>query len=82
MFYKKLDKFWEKQQVTYILANTLLVDDSGYKCLWNPAGTFLIVKKLEQQSKAEIKTYLTKSLRKWLEKWLVVKDCMAYTVEN
>ena len=82
VFYKKLARFWEEHQPTYTSANTLLVDDSEYKCVWNPPGTYLIVKKLAEQGKAEMLTYLTENVCKWLEKWLAAEDRTSFTIQR
>eukprot|EP00250_Pteridium_aquilinum_P010615 c19518_g2_i1 orf=135-503(-) len=77
--YKKLESFWADQP-SDTPANTLLIDDSEYKCVWNPPGTSLIVKKLAEQGRVEMQTYFTEVVCKWLEKWIVAKDRLSFTV--
>ena len=81
VFYKKLSRFWEDQP-TYTATNTILIDDSEYKCVWNPPGTSLIVKKFAEQGEAEMLTYLTKDVWQWLGKWLVVQDRLSFTIDS
>ena len=81
MFYKKLSVFWENYP-QYTPANTIMVDDSEYKTLWNPQGTVCIVKKMEDQTPEELQSYLTTILRGWLATWLGVKDRLSYTMNT
>ena len=63
VFYKSLNKFWEGEHI-YTPTNTILVDDSEYKCAWNSPGTYVIVKKLIKQGKTKMLTYLTEAVCK------------------
>ena len=71
--------FWENYP-QYTPANTIMVDDSEYKTLWNPQGTACIVKKMEDQTPEDLQSYLTTILQGWLATWLGVKDRLAYTM--
>ena len=66
----------------YTPANTIMVDDSKYKPLWNPQGTACIVKKTKDQTPEELQSYLTTILKGWLDTWLGVKDRLAYTINT
>lgn len=81
VFYKTLTTFWEAYP-QYSPANTIMVDDSEYKTLWNPQGTACIVKKMEDQDPGEMQAYLTTILKGWLDAWLGVEDRILYTINT
>ncbi|MCO5568428.1 hypothetical protein L7F22_022127 [Adiantum nelumboides] len=77
VFYKKLSDFWEKRG-RHTATSIVLVDDTQYKQLWNPPGTFCIVKNMKNQNPIEIQGYLTTTVRSWLTAWLCAKDHLKY----
>ena len=81
VFYKKLIVFWDTYP-QYTPTNTIMVDDSEYKTLWNPQGSACIVKKMEDQTPGEMQSYLTTVLKDWLDTWLGVEDRLVYTVST
>ena len=81
VFYKKLSTFWDLYP-QYTPDNTIMVDDSEYKTLWNAQGTACVVKKMEDQTPEEMQSYLTTVVSGWLETWLGAQDRLAYALRT
>ena len=71
VFFKNLFNFWRKFP-RYNEGNTLLIDDSTYKCSVNRPGTYLVVPK---ERKAD---WMINDLGVWLLKWKNSIDRLAF----
>lgn len=74
VFFKHLDDFWSKFGDKFGAHNTLLVDDSLYKCFFNPSGTCCIVPKFGSPHDRRLKPFLTHRLCPWLWNYLKAED--------
>lgn len=81
LFYKELSCFW-RQNDKYNASNTLIVDDSAYKCFRNPRQCCIIIPKLCDVPKREFDGFLTDKLVNWLWHWLLAPDRPRYAWEN
>ena len=71
VFFKNLYMFWNFFPC-YNEGNTLLIDDSRYKCTFNRPGTYFVVLKERK------KNWLIDELGAWLLKWNNAVDCRAF----
>lgn len=74
VFFKHLDDFWIKSRNQFNVDNTLLVDDSLYKCFFNPSGTCCIVPKFGSPFDTMRRPFLTHKLGPWLWNYLKAED--------
>ncbi|MCO5592041.1 hypothetical protein L7F22_046035 [Adiantum nelumboides] len=81
IFYKKLSHFWHGND-KYNASNTLIVDDSAYKCFRNLRHCCIILPKLGAMPEHEFDGFLTKKLVNWLWHWLLAPDRPQYAKEN
>lgn len=65
IFYKCLSQFW-KHNSKFNASNTLIVDDSAYKCFKNLRHCCLIIPKLEDMEMSEIAGFLNGKILNWL----------------
>ena len=73
MFFKTLNNFFLEHE-QYRDNNTLLIDDSWYKCEHNRPGSFIILPRIAERPRE----YLTTKLKTWLEGWFQVEDRLEY----
>ncbi|MCO5564146.1 hypothetical protein L7F22_017802 [Adiantum nelumboides] len=81
IFYKELSRFWHGND-KYNASNTLIVDDSTYKCFRNLRHCCIILPKLGAMPEHEFDGFLTKKLVNWLWHWLLAPDRPQYAKEN
>lgn len=72
VFFKNLHDFWRRHP-RYSESNTLLIDDSRYKCAINRPGTYLIVPQVRTQD------WMLNVLGVWLLKWNSATDRLAFS---
>ncbi|MCO5595724.1 hypothetical protein L7F22_049770 [Adiantum nelumboides] len=73
IFYKELSRFWHGND-KYNASNTLIVDDSAYKCFRNLRHCCIILPKLGAMPEHEFDGFLMKTLVNWLWHWLLAPD--------
>lgn len=81
IFYKCLSQFW-KHNSKFNASNTLIVDDSVYKCFKNLRRCCLIFPKLEDVPLSEIAGFLNGNILNWLWSWLLAEDRPQYARAN
>ena len=81
IFYKELSIFWHRND-KYNASNTLIVDDSAYKCFRNLRHCCIILPKLGVVPEHEFDGFLTDKLANWLWHWLLAPDRPQYAKEN
>ncbi|MCO5597072.1 hypothetical protein L7F22_051146 [Adiantum nelumboides] len=81
IFYKELSRFWHGKD-KYNASNTLIVDDSAYKCFCNLRHCCIILPKLGAVPEHEFDGFLTEKLVNWLWHWLLAPDHPQYAKEN
>lgn len=68
IFLKNLSVVWDKLP-EYNAQNTMLVDDSRYKCLRNPEHTYVCPEGFDPEDVNQDPKYLTKVMLPWLYRW-------------
>ncbi|MCO5558385.1 hypothetical protein L7F22_011967 [Adiantum nelumboides] len=81
IFYKELSHFWHGND-KYNASNTLIVDDSAYKCFRNLQHCCIILPKLGAMPEHEFDGFLTEKLVNWLWHFLLAHDRPQYAKEN
>ncbi|MCO5592711.1 hypothetical protein L7F22_046714 [Adiantum nelumboides] len=81
IFYKELSRFWHGND-KYNASNTLIVDDSAYKCFRNLRHCCIILPKLGVVPEHEFDGFLMEKLVNWLWHWLLAPDRPQYAKEN
>ncbi|MCO5590547.1 hypothetical protein L7F22_044518 [Adiantum nelumboides] len=81
IFYKELSGFWHGND-KYNASNTLIVNDSAYKCFCNLRHCCIILSKLGVVPEHEFDGFLTENLVNWLWHWLLAPDRPQYAKEN
>lgn len=77
VFFKVLQNFL-KFVGRYGTRNVLLIDDSFYKCHYNPPGSYVIVPGIEDRRS----DFLSRDLQEVLAKWRDATDRSAFTFDN
>lgn len=67
VFFKTLQNFLDQVQPS---ADVLLIDDSLYKCRFNPAGSYIIVPEIEKRAV----DFFTTELASWLKDWKAAEN--------
>ncbi|MCO5588622.1 hypothetical protein L7F22_042579 [Adiantum nelumboides] len=81
IFYKELSGFWHGND-KYNASNTLIVDDSAYKCFCDLRHCCIILPNLGAVPKHEFDGFLMEKLVNWLWHWLLAPDRPQYAKEN
>ncbi|MCO5561139.1 hypothetical protein L7F22_014760 [Adiantum nelumboides] len=81
IFYMELSGFSHGND-KYNASNTLIVDDSAYKCFRNLRHCCIILSKLGAVLEHEFDGFLTEKLVNWLWHWLLAPDRPQYAKEN
>ncbi|MCO5572553.1 hypothetical protein L7F22_026308 [Adiantum nelumboides] len=81
IFYKELSRFWHGND-KYNASNTLIVNDSAYKCFCNLRHCCIILSKLGAVPEHEFDEFLTEKLVNWLWHWLLAPDRPQYAKAN
>ncbi len=76
-----MSQFW-KHYSRFNALNTLIVDDSAYKCFKNLRHCCLIIPKLEDVKMSEIAEFLNGKILNWLWHWLLAEDRPQYAWTN
>ncbi|MCO5562006.1 hypothetical protein L7F22_015632 [Adiantum nelumboides] len=74
IFFKHLNDFWNRYNGQFGPHNTLLVDDSLYKCILNFFGNCCIVPPFGLPNNRTQRSFLTHKLAPWLYKYLKAGD--------
>ncbi|MCO5575281.1 hypothetical protein L7F22_029081 [Adiantum nelumboides] len=80
IFFKHLNDFWNKCNGQFGPQNTLLVDDSLYKCIFNFSGNCCIVPAFGSPNDTTQRPFLTHKLAPWLYKYLQTGDRMQFVI--
>lgn len=81
VFFKCLEDFW-RVYIEFNSDSTLLVDDTRYKSLLNPPGTWLCPPSFDPVDTSESPNYLLCTLFPWLVKWTISPSPGAYARKN
>ena len=79
IFFKSLDTFWSSVD-NFGKYNTLLLDDSRYKCHLNKKGTYVVLPNIEAQSEEQMETFLNTDVLQFLHTWVDAKEEDRYRI--
>ena len=82
IFLKVLHDLWELRTLDFNTESTILIDDTKYKCMYNPKGCFIFLPSFDVEDTEHNPYYLTKTLLPWLLKWRLSEKPQQYVQWN